>query len=289
MVANGLIRNPALAARNFQKNIDLLAFKSNVGYEIHKSLYISAKVGFESQFSPSYDYSQTDTSGGRIRKYKVSQFFAPAIVTLGPGLTYKPKDYITIFFSPIEGKMTFVTKDDPGRDTTTLPDGTHNDRYFSDVDETRFGLQRGKGFMGELGLELDILFQKEIVKNVSWRSHLNVFVSYMNPNYNTVLPYYYEGADSLGTTNISDKNKHVPVVQWDNDFVFKINKFLSATLSTRFMYQYNAIVPVDRRNNSTGAGGPDGITDVDKFGKPITTFNRLQIFEQFGLALAYKF
>jgi len=289
MVANGLVRTAALAGRNFQKNIDVLAFKSNVGYELKKELYASIKLGFESQFTPSYDYSQTDTSGGRLRKYTVSKFFAPAVITIGPGLTYKPKPYITVFFTPIEGKLTFVTKDDPGRSADTLSDGTHADRYFSDVDETRFGLKKGYGFMGELGAELDVAFQKDIVKNVNWKSHLNIFASYMNANYNTLVPYYYSGNDSLGFRNILPSTKSIPVVKWDNDFVFKINKFLSATLSTRFVYQYNATVPIDKRNNSTGAKGADGVTDVDKNGKPILAFNKLQIFEQFGIGLALKF
>lgn len=289
MVANGLIRKAALAKRNFQKNIDLFALKSNFGYQITKSLYASAKLGFESQFSRSYDYTLTDTSNGRYRKYTVSKFAAPAVLTIGPGFTWKPKDYFSLFFSPVEGKMTFVTPDDDGRDTTTVADGTFTDRYYSDVDETRFGLKRGSSFMGELGLELDAVFQKDIVKNVNWKSHLNVFTSYLNANYNTQVPTYLTDIDSMVVQNISDKTKHIPVIKWDNDLVFKINKFLSATLSCRFVYQYNAQTPVDRRNNKTGEKTPDGITDLDKVGKPIVSYNKLQIFEQFGIGLALKF
>jgi len=289
MVANGLIRKSSLAQRNFQKNIDLIGFKSIFGYEVSKSLYASAKLGFESQFSPTYDYAQTDTAGGAYRRYTISKFAAPAILTIAPGLTWKPKDYLTVFFSPVGGKMTFVQKDSPGRDTTTLPDGSFTDAYYNDVDETRFGLTRGTGFMGELGGELDILFQKDIIKNVNWKSHLNVFVSYMNKNYNTDLPAYYSETDSVYMMPIAGTTKHIPVVKWDNDIVFKINKFLTATLSARFVYQYNAIVPIDERNNTTGTKGADGYTDVDKAGKLVTAYNKLQIFEQFGIALSYKF
>lgn len=285
MVANGLIRSKALAQSNLQKNIDLLALKSSFGYEITKSLYASAKVSFESQFSPTYDYSLTDTSNGRFRRYTVSKFAAPAVLTIGPGLTWKPKEYFTLFFSPVSGKMTFVTKDDPGRDTTKA----FTDRYYSDIDETRFGLKRGSGFMGELGWELDLLFQKDIVKNVNWKSHLNVFGAYMNGSYNTILPKYYSDQDSLGAITISEKTKHIPIVKWENDIVFKVNKWLSATLSTKFVYQYNAQVPIDTRKNETGKKGPDGITDMDKTGQTITGFNKIQIFEQFGIGLSFKF
>jgi hypothetical protein len=289
MVANGLIRNKALARTNLQKNIDLLAIKSAVGYEINKSLYAAARVSFESQFTPSFDYSLTDTTNGRFRRYTVSKFAAPAVLSIGPGLTWKPKEYFTLFFSPVEGKMTFVTKDSPGRDTTTAPDGSFLDKHYTDVDETRFGLKRGNDFMGELGWELDMLFQKEIVKNVNWKSHLNVFGAYMNASYNTVLPKYYADQDSIGEVIISEKTKHIPVVKWENDLVFKVNKWLSATLSTKFVYQYNALVPIDTRKNDTRKKGPDGITDKDKAGNTVNAFNKLQIFEQFGIGLSFKF
>lgn len=292
MVANGLIRKSSLAKQNLQKNIDIVALKSNFGYEVSKSLYVAAKLGFESQLTRSYDYSLTDTVDGRYRKFTVSKFAAPAILTIAPGLTWKPKDYFTLFFSPVGGKMTFVTPDHNMRDTTTTTINSKvafTDNYYNDVDETRFGLKAGKWFMGELGAELDLLFQKEIVKNVSWKSHLNVFVTYMNKAYNTALPSYNETLDSVETVFISENTKFIPVVRWDNDIVLKVNKWLSATLSTRFVYQYNALVPIDKRNNKDGKKGADGISDRDKLGTPITGFNKLQIFEQFGVGLAFKF
>ncbi len=289
MIAVGLIRNKALAQTNLQKNVDVLAIKSLVGYEVSKSLYIAAKLGFESQFSPTYDYSQTDTAKGEFRRYAVSKFAAPAVLTIGPGLTYKPKDFFTMFFSPVEGKMTFVSQDSPGKNTDTLPDGRYSDSYYSTIDETRFGLKRGDYFMGELGWELDLLFQKDIVKNVNWKSHLNIFGAYLNASYNTVMPTYYADQDSLGSSNISESTKHIPVIKWDNDIVFKVNKWLNATLSVKLAYQYNALVPIDTRKNSDGSKGADGAPDIDKFGTSIRSFNKIQIFEQFGIGLTAKF
>lgn len=289
MVANGLIRNKALAKSNLQKNIDVFAIKTSLGYAVSKTLYVSARLGFESQFTPSYDYSLTDTTNSGFRRYTISKFAAPAVLTIGPGLTWKPKDYFTLFFSPVEGKMTFVTKDSPGRDTATRPDGKFTDAYYNNVDETRYGLKRGDFFMGELGWEFDLLFQKDIIKNVNWKSHLNVFGAYMNASYNTLMPYYYEGQDSMGIQTIKETSKHIPVVKWENDIVLKVNKWLSATLSAKFVYQYNAQTPVDKRNNDTGKKGADGITDKDKYGNTQSAFNRLQIFEQFGVGLSMKF
>lgn len=289
MVANGLIRNKALARSNLQKNIDVFAIKSMVGYEVSKSLYVAAKLGFESQFTPTYDYSLTDTVNGEFRRYTVSKFAAPAVLTIGPGLTWKPKPWFTMFFSPVEGKMTFVTQDSPGRDTTTLPDGSFTDAHYNNVDETRFGLRRGEYFMGELGWELDLLFQKDIVKNVNWKSHLNVFGAYLNASYNTVMPKYYADQDSVGSVTIKETNKHIPVLKWDNDIVFKVNSWLSATLSAKFVYQFNALVPIDVRKNENNKKGPDGITDKDKAGATVNAYNKIQIFEQFGISLTAKF
>jgi hypothetical protein len=293
MVANGLIRKRVLARQNLQKNIDVFELKSSFGYEVSKSLYVAARMGFESQFTRSYDYTQTDTVNGRFRRLTISKFGAPAVLTIAPGMTWKPKDWFTMFFSPVGGKMTFVTLDHDGRDTTTLGDGTYTENFYKDVDETRFGLQRGKGFMGELGLELDLLFQKDIVKNVNWKSHLNLFVTYLNKVYNNEIPTYNSTDSTFSKITLAETTKHIPVLKWDNDLVFKINKFLSATLSTRFVFQYNAQLPIDRVNNNTGAKGADGVTDVwigaDGTKQAAVTHKSLQIFEQFGIGLSYKF
>jgi hypothetical protein len=219
----------------------------------------------------------------------VSRIVAPAILTIGPGLTYKPVEYFTLFFSPVEGKMTFVKYDHIRKDTTTLPDGSYTNNYYTDVDETRYGMLAGEKFMGELGAELDLLFQKDIIKNVNLKTHLNVFETYINRNYNTQIPSYDESLNLPAIKVIDDKTKHIPVVKWETDIVLKVNKYLSATLSTRFVYQYNALVPVDEVNNETGAKGADGYSDRWADGSPKLSHNRLQIFEQFGVGLSYKF
>jgi hypothetical protein len=284
MVANGLIRDQDLAQRNLQKNIDMVEFNTNIGYDFSDHLYFSGKLDFLSQFSPTYDYSQTDTAHGQFKRYVVSKFAAPAILTLGPGFTWKPKSYFTMFFTPIEGKMTFVTgalKDTAKSDA--------NSSYYYGVDPTRFGLNAGTNYSAAVGAEIDILFQKDIVKTINWKSHLNVFISYYNNNYNTTMPYFDKADTLMTTTHISTATEHIPAVTWDNDIIFKLYKFLTATLSTRFVYQYNAVTPVDKVHNSTSASGPDGLTDVDKTGAPILTYNKLQIFEQFGVGLSFKF
>lgn len=289
MVANGLIRNASLARKNLQKNIDLIQFNSNFGYQVTKSLYVATRLGFESQFTRSYDYTLTDTASGRFRRLTISRFGAPATLTLGPGMSWKPKPWFTLFFSPVQGKMTFVSTDHVKRDTATNADGSFTDNYYNDVDETRFGLKAGSSFMGELGAELDIMFQKDIVKNVNWKSRLNVFVTYLNKEYNTLIPTYNNDTQLPDFIVLSESSKHIPVIKWDNDIVFKINKFLSATLSTRFVYQYNAQLPVDREDNQTKEKGPDGVTDIWPDGTPKVKHNSLQIFQQLGIGLSYKF
>lgn len=283
-VANGPIKTSDLAMRNFQKNIDLIEYKTNLGYEVTKVLYVSILADFASQFTPSYDYSLTDTSNGRFRKYTTSKFAAPLTINIGPGLTWKPKPFFTLYFSPIEGKMIYVTGTQKDTNTVTSADqpltpAEQPNIYYTGINPTRFGLNEGTHFGASLGAELDIVFQKDIVKNVNWKSHLNIYAAYVNNNYNTVMPSYNANDSTEGTRNIKASTKSIPQVKWDNDFVFKINKILSATLSTRFVYQYNAQVAIEK----------NGITELDKNGVPILGFNKLQIFEQFGIALAMKF
>jgi hypothetical protein len=287
MIATGLIRDGE-GLRNFQKSIDLLSIATNIGYDITDHLYFSGQASFVSQFSRTYDYSQTDTANGAFKRYAISKFGAPAFITFGPGLTWKPKGYFTLYFSPVQAK--FVVVAGPDKDTSKL-----SDLYYTGIDPTRYGLTPGSTYQASLGASLDILFQKDIVKNVNWRSHLNVYVAYVGNNYDTSMPFFNKADTMMETKTIKESTKSIPVVSWDNDIVCKINKYLSATLSTRFFYQFNAKTPVDQYKNSTaqnpfGTGkGLDGLTDVDKTGAPVLTYNKLQIFEQFGVGLSFKF
>lgn len=106
--------------------------------------------------------------------------------------------------------------------------------------EGAYGVSPGSSFRGEFGGYIKIAYKKEILKNVTLDTKADFFSNYVeNPQYVDVT--------------------------WDLLLSFKVNEFLSATLMTQLIYDYDI-----------------------KFG-PEPGEARVQFKELFGLGLAYNF
>ena len=111
-----------------------------------------------------------------------------------------------------------------------------------------FGLDPGQSARAELGAYIKIAFKKEILKNVTLDTKIDFFSNYLN------------------------NPQHVDV-NWDLLLTFGINDYLSASLLTQLIYDYDIKFGTD----TTGDGVPD-------------TFEaRVQFKELFGLGLTYSF
>lgn len=103
-----------------------------------------------------------------------------------------------------------------------------------------FGLEPGETIRAELGANIKFAYKKEVLKNVEIDTKLNLFSNYLeNPQYVDV--------------------------NWDLLITFKVNEFISASLMTQLIYDYDI-----------------------KFG-PDPGEDRVQFKELFGLGLTYKF
>lgn len=249
MTALGYYRKNLKTKFPFKKSDDLLDITSKYGYNIAKNLDFGVLLNFKSQFSNGFQYF-ADSSRSDIAKYNennkrvISHFLAPAYMTLGVGIDYKPVDYFSLYVSPLTGKMTIVQK---------FPNDTA-------INEFNYGVDSGKVVKPQMGAYIRIGFQKDIVKNVNYKTQLEVFLTYTDKDgYKAPAGLPYGG----------------PVdIDWQNDLIFKVNKFLSATLSWRLVYDHRALVPVDK--------------DFDYKPDAVTT-RGIQIREAFGLSLSYKF
>ncbi len=115
-------------------------------------------------------------------------------------------------------------------------------------DAGSFGLDSAETVRGEFGGYVKIAYKKEILKNVLLDTKVDLFSNYLeNPQYVDV--------------------------NWDLLLTFKVNEFLSATLMTRLIYDYDIKFPYD----SDG----DGTNDASE--------PRVQFKELFGIGLAYSF
>lgn len=131
---------------------------------------------------------------------KISDFFAPAYLLTAAGLNYIPNKYFNAFISPITGKFTFVY-----------------DEHLSSIGA--FGVEKGQRSRQELGGYVRLGFIKDdfndgFFKNISIGSKLDLFSNYLDN------PQYID-------------------VNWENLIGMKVNDYISISLNTNLIYDYD--------------------------------------------------
>jgi hypothetical protein len=146
------------------------------------------------------------------------------------GMDYSPGEVFSANISPLAGKVTIV-----------------NDQRLADagafgVDEATYDettgalLTNGKTTRFELGGNVSLQFKKEVVKNVTVDTKLNLFSNYLeNPQ------------------NID--------VNWDFLLNMKVNEWLSASFSANLIYDHDIDVAVD----TDGDGVDDAVGPRTQF------------------------
>lgn len=135
------------------KSNDKIDFNSKFGLKAAEKLYYSTLFNFKTQFAPGYKYPNTTDA--------ISRFMAPAYMTLSLGMDYKPNKTLSIFVSPLTGKMTIVS-----------------DQELSDMGA--FGVNPGKKVRTEVGSFAKVELKTEIMKNVSLSSKVDLFSNYLH-------------------------------------------------------------------------------------------------------------
>lgn len=171
-------------SQNWVKSVDKLDFASKYGYQIGKYWYFGGLVDFKTQFLKGFEKAGDE-------QY-ISRFFAPAYLNIGLGFDYKPVDYFSLFLSPLTGKMTFVQDD-----------------FLSNAGA--FGVTPGEKFRFEAGAYAKAQYSKEIFKNVTLMSKLDLFTAYNS---------------SFGNIDVN----------WENVLGMKVNDYLTATVHTNLIY-----------------------------------------------------
>lgn len=171
-----------------RKSIDQIDFTSKYGYENGGHWFYTAMFDFKSQFAKGYNYASSDAG----TDVKVSNILAPAYMTLSLGMDYKPNAVFSAYISPITCKMTVV-----------------NDNNLSEVGA--FGVDPGDHFRGEFGAFTKLTVNKDIMKNVNFKSTVELFSNY---------------AENFGNVD----------VLWDVMINMEINDFLTATINTSLVY-----------------------------------------------------
>ena len=211
----------------FVKSDDKIQLNSRYGYNISKNWLVSGLVNFSSQFQPGYEIENNVENKDK----QTSAFMSPGYFLFSLGLTYKPNDNFSITLSPATVKLTVVRLD------SLAP---------------AYGLDPGKNVRTELGAYARVFWHKELIKNVTYQTTLDLFSNYAsNPQ------------------NVD--------VNWNNLLTLKVNKFISASLIWSLVYD----------DNVTLARTPAKIDPVT--GNNINLGPALQFKEVLGIGFAYKF
>ena len=285
----------------FRKNVDNLQLTSIGSYQIDKKgkWFASGLLDFRSQLLSGFGaYAHADTvynSDGTIdeintnpnrinKRIKVSQFAAPAYLTVSAGITYKPVSWVQLYLSPVAGKFTYVNPAANVHDAKTGGEGA-----------TAYGLKNPTTvYRAEFGWYFRGNLEKEVYKNVIIKTQVELFGNYLdNEHVDNIVAIpvdatdltqgsYYDPATRSQNTQIGLDGSGAPIYAYDNQInvdvnwqtwiTFKINKYLQASLEWQLLYDYDIAVPKYQN---------DGITTYSSRG--------IQFREGFTLGVGYVF
>lgn len=218
---------------NWLKTDDKFDLVSKLGKKATGNLYYAGLLNFKTQMANGYNLPNDSVA--------ISGLMAPAYLLGAVGMDYKPNDNFSAFVAPLTLKSTFVLDQ-------TLADAGAFGVEAAERNELGEVLTAGKQYRAELGGYVKFQYKTEVMTNVNLLTKLDLFSNYLN-----------------NPQNID--------VSWEVLVSMKINKYLSANLTTHLLYDDDIDIAVDNNN--------DGI--VDEVGP------RVQFKEVFGAGLSYKF
>lgn len=217
----------------WQKTDDKIDLLTKYGYKYSDKMYVAGLLSFKTQITNGYKFPNISV--------KISDFLAPAYLLGAIGSEYKPNDAFSLFLAPLTVKATIV-----------------KDRELADagafgVDPATYDgagnlISAGDNVRTEFGGYLRMMYKKEVMTNVTFQTRLDLFSNYLND-----------------PKNID--------VNWETLISMKVNKFLSATLSTHLIYDDDVKLSIDDNH--------DGV--FESFGP------RVQFKETLTAGLSYKF
>ncbi|MEP7195902.1 MAG: DUF3078 domain-containing protein [Saprospiraceae bacterium] len=218
------------------KSGDNFSLTTKYGHELSKHLYLTGLGNFQSQFTAAYQDPFAEATG---KSHKlISDFLSPAIFNLGLGLDYRPFDGFSLYYSPCNLDILVVQA--PGL-------------------RSHFNVFDGPAVF-EFGSFLKFDFKKEIMRNISFTTSLQLFTNYLKNK-------KHPEAERVGS---------IDVQLWQNSLGFHFNKYFSLTIHTSLMYdedEHFELFKADKKDGIvTGKTGP-----------------RTQYFQNIGLSVGYIF
>ncbi len=211
-----------LAGKGWRKTDDRLYYISKLSHKKSEKLRYTVYLDFLTQFADGKNYIQSAGNPSRDSAVLVSKFLSRGYSTLALGMEYTPLPGMFIFFSPVTMKTTIVG-------------------YQAFANAGAFGVRpeyinkntgkrvAGSNFLFEPGAMLDMIYKKDLAKNITVQTKVSLFWAYMRRNY------------AINQATGSFKNdsyvfyKNVDVM-WDFSLVMKVTKYITASVTTSLIY-----------------------------------------------------
>jgi hypothetical protein len=198
--------------RGFRKSEDKIDLLSTYGLKAAEKWFYMANLAFKTQFIEGYDYHDDDPA---LDKSKISNFMAPGYLTIGLGMEYKPYEFMSFYLSPITARWIIVNDQDLANAGAFGVQKAEFDPFDSDLI-----LTGGEKVRQEFGANFRFLFDKEIIKNISFSTKLELFSNYLED-----------------PQNID--------VNWDNTLNMKVNKWITAMVGVLMIYDDNTPIVIN--------------------------------------------
>lgn len=202
----GYVNTTSLGSRKNDDRFDLL---SKYGYAIAPKLNLAGLVNLRSQFFKGYTYANNN-------KTLSSNFMSPGYLLVSAGLDYKPSKNLSVYFSPLTARWVIVT------DTSLSNKGV-------------YGVTPGKKSNLEIGAFATINYMKEISKNISFKSRLDLFSNYKrNP----------QNIDLFMSNILNVKLSKILSATWGVDLIYDDDVRLFGTNKNRPGLQVKSLVGI---------------------------------------------
>ena len=178
------------------KTDDHFEYTSKFGYKSKSNFYYAMLWNLRTQMTPGYANPGDDK--------KVSDFLSPLYITASLGLDFNWIENLSVFASVVSTKMTYVNNQ-------FLADAGAYGVEPAEYDEQGNMTEEGNNFKAEVGGYVKINFQDDIIENVEMISNLDLFSNYL------------------------DKPQNIDI-NLELLLNMKINKYLTANISTNFIY-----------------------------------------------------
>lgn len=195
---------------DIRKTDDKIDFISKYGLNLTNQLNATALLNFKTQFAEGFKYPNDSTV--------ISNFLAPGYLNLSIGIDYKPKKNVSVFFTPMSGRVIFVFDQD-------LADAGQYGVKKAISDSLGNITTEGENIKYEFGANMVTKYKTKLFENTSFSSKLELFMNY--------------------TDQIAENRANIDV-NWESTINMKINSWLSVNMFFHLLYDHDILVPLDK-------------------------------------------